>query len=183
MAVAFGGNHGHPVHRESRGEKRLREHEELYRSQMTKRSIGTKKLLLLCLRTFWYPIADRQVNQNGEGDRAGCTMALALRPLSSRSTDARGHTCSGEVRGPPAMWPRTEWTGPARYIDREQACGLQAPASRGICTPTICSERYALCKDHFYYQISDNACSRCRRKVTRRLLSPDKVIMDDLRTP
>ena len=70
MAVAFGGNHGHPVHRESRGEKRLREHGELYRSQMTKRSMGTKKLLLICLRTSWYPIADRQVNQNGEGDRA-----------------------------------------------------------------------------------------------------------------
>jgi hypothetical protein len=111
MAVAFGGNHGHPVHRESRGEKRLREHGELYRSQMTKRSMGTKKLLLICLRTSWYPIADRQVNQNGDGDRAGMQMALRS-GLYPADTNARGHTCSGKSAACPPCGSVTEWTVP-----------------------------------------------------------------------
>jgi hypothetical protein len=57
--VAFGGNHGHPVRGESRGEMRLREHGELYRNPVTMQSKRIEQLLSFCKRTKRCTTTDR----------------------------------------------------------------------------------------------------------------------------
>jgi hypothetical protein len=52
-------NYGRPVRGESRGEMRLREHGEFYRSPMTTPSKRIEQLRLFCLRTERYRIANR----------------------------------------------------------------------------------------------------------------------------